>query len=235
MLKKCFLYVRAFMRMSTLVIIFILLVTFYFYGTKIREVVNPWIAQSEQNGILFYAIGIWDNMKGVQQLSDQQNQRALELVGNTKTVSDKTGLVSFAVPQDWNISLEQGAVGSQLSKLVIASPTFSQRNVASDIFYDNGAQLSVQVIKGENPKAKLADGGYGKNMVSKKSIAVDTESSAYYIITDPNVQTGEIIEAPVIHAGNTYVFSFVFNPGRYGDGEYTFSEMLASCKFSIAK
>jgi len=235
MLQKCFLYVRAFMRASTLLIVFILLVTFYFYGDKIREVANPYIEQSKKSGILFYAIGIWDNMKGVQQVTDQQNQRAMELVGNTKTINEKTGLYSFSVPQDWNISLEQGAIGTQLSKMVIASPPFSQRSVASDIFYDNGGQLSIQVLKGELASAKSTDGGYGKVLVSKKNIAVDTESSAYYIITDLDVQTGEIIEAPIIHAGNTYVFRFVFNPARYGDGEYTFNEILASFKFKDAE
>lgn len=235
MLQKCFMFIRGFMRASTLLIVFIVLVTFYFYQDKIKEVAGPYIERSKQNGILFYATGIWDNMKGVQQNSDQRNQRAMELVEGTKTIGDKANLYSLAVPQSWNVSVQQGAVGNQMSKMVVKSSAFSERSIASDIFYDDGAQLTVRAIKGEQASAKLADGGYGKAMISKKSVAVDNESATAYVITDPAVKSGEIMEAPVIHAGNTYVFRFVYNKQKYSDGEFTFSEMLASFKFNNTK
>ncbi|KKQ50930.1 MAG: hypothetical protein US70_C0028G0014 [Parcubacteria group bacterium GW2011_GWD2_38_11] len=84
MLKKCAYYVRGFMRMSTMIILLILLVTYYFYQDKIKEISKQAIEDNRQDGTLFYVQGIWSKMKAVQKEQEDRNQKAYDLIESTK-------------------------------------------------------------------------------------------------------------------------------------------------------
>lgn len=231
MLEKCALFIRGFVRPQILLIILILLVTGYVYQDKFREISGPLIEKSRKDGALFYAEGIWNKMKRVQQISEGRSQRAMELFEETKTIGDKSKSFSIKVAKGWNVISEEGASGNQISKIVIESPSFFERKSGSDIFYENGAQLTIQVVRGEQANARLADGGHGKMLVRKQGINTVYESVNYHIIKEEAVKDGEIIDAHILHGGNTYNFRLVYNPRIFTGGEYSFQEMLISLSF----
>lgn len=72
------------MRMSTMIILLILGVTYYFYQDKIKEISKQLIAENRENGTLFYVEGIWSKMKAVQKMQDDRNQNAYDLIESTK-------------------------------------------------------------------------------------------------------------------------------------------------------
>ena len=231
-MKKCALFIRGCIRMRTLIIILILLVTVYFYQNKFREILSwPIIQESRENGALFYLEGIWGKMKKIQQISEGRSQRAMELFEETKAVSEKSGLFSLVVPKSWNIISEEGTNEKQLSKIIVESPYFSQRIEAGNIFYDNGAQLTIQVMQGEDQNAKLSGGGHGSLLIKKVNIDVSGQKAEYHIINDSNVKDGEIIDAHILHNGNTYNFRLVDNPRIFTNGEFSFQEILRSFQF----
>jgi hypothetical protein len=77
---KCAYYIRGFMRMSTLLVLLVLLATGYFYQDKIREISGQFIENNRKDGALFYVEGIWAKMKGVQKMQDDRNQKAYDLL-----------------------------------------------------------------------------------------------------------------------------------------------------------
>jgi hypothetical protein len=232
MLQKCVLYLRGFLRMSTLVIIFILLVTFYFYQDKIREVSGKMIDSSRQDGTIFYVGGIWDKMTGFATVSHNRNQQAIDLLGKTKKVDDDSRSYSLDIPESWRVVDHQGSFGQQVSKLIVESSAFSQHNEGTDIFFDNGAQLTVQIIRGEQERAKLPDGGHGKMLINKANTDLGGSAVDYYFIRDNSVKSGEVISAFSIHNGNTYDFKFVYNPKYFEGAEFAFQEILHSFRYS---
>ncbi len=232
MLKKCALFIRGCIRMRTMIIVLILLVTVYVFNNKYEEISNLSVVQnSRKNGALFYLEGIWGKMKRIQQISDGRSQRAMELFENAKTVNEKSGLFSVDIPNSWKIISEEGVNGKQLAKIIVESPNFSQRTEGGNIFYDNGAQLTIQVVQGEESRAKLPDGGYGSLLIKKASVDMSEQKANYYVINEINVKDGEIINAHILHNGNTYNFRLVDNPRIFTGGEYSFQEILYSLKF----
>lgn len=231
MLKKCALFIRGCIRMRTMIIILILLVTVYVFKNKFEEVSNwPVVQNSRENGALFYLEGIWGKMKRIQRISDSRGQRANELFENTKTFQEKSGLFSIEVPEKWNAISEEGASGRQIAKVVIESPFFSERREGGYVFYDDGAQLSVQVVQGEDASAKLSDGGHGLMLVSKRNAEIVGQSVEYHIIQEDAVKAGEIFDAHILRGGKTYNVRFVDNPITFTGGEYSFQEILRSFK-----
>ena len=232
MLKKCALFIRGCIRMRTMIIVLILLVTFYVFKNKYEEISNlPIVQNSRESGALFYLEGIWGKMKRIQQISDGRSQRAMELFEDAKTINEKSGLFSLNIPNSWKIISEEGASGKQLAKIVIESPGFSQRTEGGDVFYDNGAQLIVQVVQGEDRKAKLPDGGYGSLLIRKSSVDISEQKVDCYVVNETNVKDGEIINAHILHNGNTYNFRLADNPRIFTGGEFSFQEILHSLKF----
>jgi hypothetical protein len=231
MLKRCALFIKGFIRPQFLLIVLILLVTVYFYQGKVREMSGQFIESNRKSGALFYAEGIWNKMRRIQQISDGRSQRAMELFEETKSVSDKSKSFSVKVPKSWNIVSEEGARGNQISKIVIDSPSFSQREEGGDIFYDDGAEFSIQVVRGEQTSAKLPDGGHGSLLIKKQGIDVVGERINYHVISDVVVKEGEIIDAHFLHGGNTYNFRLVDNPKIFTGGEFSFQEILLSLNF----
>lgn len=228
-------YVRGFMRMSTMIILLILLVTYYFYQDKVKEISKQLIADNRENGALFYAEGIWGKMKGVQKMQEDRNQSAYDLTGDTKVVGDKNGLYSFEVPQSWDVVTRQGGVGGQLSEIVVTNKSFLQRKVGNDVFYDNGAQLTVQVFSGERADAKSSDGGHGKLLIGKNNVEIGGADLPYHKIINPQVKNGDIIDAHVLRGGNTFEIRYVYNQEKLNGGEFLFQTMMNSFKFNDKK
>lgn len=77
-------YIKGFMRMSTMVILLILLVTYYFYQDKIKEISSQAIENNKKDGTLFYVEGIWAKMKGAQKMQDDRNKAVYELIDSAK-------------------------------------------------------------------------------------------------------------------------------------------------------
>jgi hypothetical protein len=232
MLRKCALFIKGFIRPQFLFIILILLVTAYFYQGKFREMSGQFIESNRKSGALFYVEGIWNKMKRIQQISDGRSQGAMELFEETKSVSDNSKSFSVKVPKSWDIASEEGAGGNQISKIVINSSSFSQHEEGGDIFYDSGAELSIQVVRGEQVSAKLPDGGHGSMLIKKGGVDMASGSVTYHVTHEPNVKEGEIIDAHVLHGGNTYNLRLVDNPKTFTGGEFSFQEMLLSFKFN---
>lgn len=224
------LFMKGFMRMSTMIILLILLVTYYFYQDKIKEISNQAFQNNKENGTIFYVTGIWDKMKGVQQRQEERNQNALDLMGSAKTIKDKSNSFSIEIPETWNVTTEQAQIGKQVSKIVASSKSFSARNIGSDIFYDNGAQLSIQVLSGEFPQTD-----HGKMLIEKKSATANGINFDYHVITDPKVKNGKILDAHILHGGKTFEIKFVYNPEKFNEGEFLFGEIMNSFKFTDKK
>lgn len=232
MLKKCALFIRGCIRMRTMIIILILLVTVYVFKNKFEEISSwPVVQNSRENGAIFYAEGIWKRLKNFQRMNEGRTQRSNELFENKKIFQEKSGLFSIEIPEKWNVISEEGASGNQIAKIVIESQFFSERREEGNIFYDDGAQLTVQVIRGEQAKAKLPDGGHGKNLIKSGSIDILNQTVKLHTIQQENVQKGEILDAHIIQGGNTYEFRLVDNPKIFIGGEYSFQEILYSLKF----
>ena len=67
-----------------MIILLILLVTYYFYQDKIKEISKQAIEDNRQDGTLFYVQGIWSKMKAVQKEQEDRNQKAYDLIESTK-------------------------------------------------------------------------------------------------------------------------------------------------------
>lgn len=228
MWKKGFQYVRGFMKMSTLVIIFILLVSLYVWQDKVEEITGNWFESSRKEGVLAPAEGIWNKMKSVKNNQDNRSQRALELMGETKEAGDEANTYSIKIPVTWTIAKTEVLKGSQISKTVFTNPSFSLKKEGNNFFYEDGAELSIEVTKGDR-----GGSDHGSNLVATRSVAPESGEGnfEYHVIKDPLVKSGEIMDAHIARDGKTYYIRYAFNPFKFYGGEYTFEEFLFSLKF----
>lgn len=81
---KSVLFIKGFMRMSTMIILLILMVTYYFYQDKIKEISIQAIEKNKQSGTLYYVNAIWDKMKGVQKKQEDRTQSVYDLINSEK-------------------------------------------------------------------------------------------------------------------------------------------------------
>jgi hypothetical protein len=125
MWEKSFQYIRGFMKMSTLIIVFILLVSLYIWQDKVKKVTSDWFEASRKDGIMVPVEGIWNKMQSVKNNQDSRSQRALELMGETREVSDKGNSYSMKIPITWTVAKTEILKGNQVSKTVFTSPAFS--------------------------------------------------------------------------------------------------------------
>lgn len=230
-MKKYTLYLRAFMRIRTLLILLIVLVTVYVYQDKFRELTGIAIEKGREERAFSYFEGAMDKAKRIKQINESRVQRVADLAGNKKTIKEKTGLFEFEIPENWKVSLEQGSTKYQISKMALESPTFSKFNIGDDIFYDNGAQLTITVAGGVQASAKDPNGGHGSKLVRKENVIISGENAFYHTIKDDAIKEGETADAHVVYKGNTYHFLFTYNPKMFSAGEFVFQEMLNSFKF----
>ena len=232
MLKKRILSIRGYISVKTIIIVLILIATLYVFQNKYEEINNlSIIKNSRENGALFYLEGLWKNMKKIQRISEGRSQRAMELFEEVKLIKEKSGLFSLKIPKSWNVINEEGPDKKQISKIVIENSRFLQHNEDNQIYYDDGAQLIIQVIRGENKNTNLSGSANDQMVVKTGNINVGSYKSKYNIIKDNNVKKGEIINAHVIHNGNTYNFQLVDNPSTFSNGEFSFQEILQSFQF----
>ncbi len=234
MLKKYAAHIKGFVRTPTLVVLLVLIAGYYVWQVQINSFVGQGIERSSTNGAIFYIKGIWNKTMGVQQLQKNSDSRMMELLGSTKKISDKSGLYSFDVPESWNVTEQQPAAGSQLSKMTVESSNFSQHYDGDKIFCDSGEQLTVEVTKGEQPGAKRPDGGYGRSVVKKADADMGGLVVYYYVISDQNVENATVLVANTIRNGNTYNVRFVYDK-RLNGGEFSYQEILHSFKFAEKK
>lgn len=223
--------VWGFLKLSTLLIIFFLLLGFYFWGEEAKVVMKPWAEESRKTGAVRYLEEVWGKMKGIQGMRDDRAQRSLELVGETKLITEKSNRYNLAVPETWTAEYFGAGAGGQLSKIILTSTNFQERKEGADIFIDNGARLTIRTISGEQSSARASDGGHGKNLIRKNAANIPGMGVDYHVIKDPSVKKGEILDAHILSGGNTHLFRYEFNPEKFNGGEFTFSEMLVSLKF----
>ncbi|HOW60161.1 MAG TPA: hypothetical protein P5548_00025 [Candidatus Moranbacteria bacterium] len=232
MLKKRILSIRGYISVKTIIIVLILIATLYVFQNKYEEINNlSIIKNSRENGALFYLEGLWKNMKKIQRISEGRSQRAMELFEEVKLIKEKSGLFSLKIPKSWNVINEEGPDKKQISKIVIENSRFLQHNEDNQIYYDDGAQLVIQVVRGENKNTNLSDSPNDQMVVKTGNINVGSYKSKYNIIKDNNVKKGEIINAHVMHNGNIYNFQLVDNPSTFSNGEFSFQEILQSFQF----
>jgi hypothetical protein len=220
-----------FLKLSTLLIVFFLLLGFYFWGEKAKEILKPWVEESRKTGVVQYGEGVWNKMKGIQDLQNQKTQRSLELVGETKVITEKANRYSLSIPETWTAQYFSAGSGGQLSKIVLTSPNFQERKEGKNIFVDNGARLTIQSIRGEQASAKAEDGGHGKNLIRKDFAYIEGMSVNYHVIIDPLVKLGQVFDLHVPFGGNTFLLRYEFNPEKFNGGEFTFQEVTSSLKF----
>jgi hypothetical protein len=216
------------MKMSTLVIVFILLVSVYLYGNKFLELTKDWIQNHPDNKVVTYISGIWGGMERFKQGQNSRDQRAFELVGDTKPASDKASTYSINIPVDWTIARTEVLNGNQVSKTIFTSPTFSLKKEGSNFFYENGAELSIEVTRGDR-----GGSDHGINLIREGSVTSEQGEGTfkYHVIRDSLILQGEIIDAHIFKGGNTYYIRYAFSPEKFYGGEYTFEELLIFLKF----
>jgi hypothetical protein len=67
-----------------MIILLILMVTYYFYQDKIKEISFQVIENNKKSGTLFYIDGIWNKMKDVQKSQDDRNKSVYDLIESSK-------------------------------------------------------------------------------------------------------------------------------------------------------
>jgi hypothetical protein len=67
-----------------MIILLILMVTYYFYQDKIKEISIQAVENNKKDGTLFYVNGIWSKMKDVQKSQDDRNKSVYDLIESTK-------------------------------------------------------------------------------------------------------------------------------------------------------
>jgi len=206
----------------TLIVIGVIIVlSVYMWSGYFLRIVGSLIEKSKKDGILFEIIGIKDDVMGVLKKRENRTKRAMELVEETTNISNRSNNYNLKIPQSWKIIVNEGAKGSQISRLVVQSSSFSTNMKNGNNYYNQGAQLSVWVKKGEsNVSHKLISG--------KKEVFVNGQKLFYHIFKEADAPNAQFLDVHVDHKNNTITFQFVYNPKNFSDGEFTFQEILNS-------
>lgn len=180
-----------------------------------------------------YIAGIRNKITGIQGKQNEQINRANELIGGTQTVIDKNKLVSFEVPKNWAVISSEGIKASQLSKVIMQSSDFKSHIDNSQVIYDGGVQLEVEIVRGVNNYFQAADGGHGSLFVSKEDVDIDSRKGPLHRYRISANSNQELLDAHIIYGGNTYFFRFAYNSNilKTGGAPFQFKEILASVKF----
>jgi hypothetical protein len=148
------------------------------------------------------------------------------------TVSDQANLYSISVPVDWAVVTDEGAMGLQVSRIVMESPDFSVfvdeavEGPHSNIYYQTGAILDIHV-------GTIAPGPphpFG-GVISESDITIDGVTAPYHVFKEPSTSAGQLLDAHVDYGGNHYIFRLGYNPETCPAGEDLFQAMLDSFQF----
>jgi hypothetical protein len=218
-----------------MIILLILLITYYFFQDKVKEMYGQAYQSNAKNGTIYYVNGIWNKVVDFQKSQENRNQESLDLTGRTKSVKDANGFYTFEIPESWTIEDGQDKMVGQISQSVYTSKGFSMRMTGGDIFYDEGAQLKITVIRGEKNDAKVADGGHEAMLLEKVDVIIGGEKIVYHKISQPRLKGGNIIDAHVLHGGNTYEIVYYYNQEKTKGAEFMFQTMMNSFAFNDKK
>lgn len=217
----------------TLFIVMVILVISGFYGwQKYQELKFPEkAARGEIMGPSYYIKEIKKKVDGIMEQKDFKSQRAMELVESAKIISDKAGLFSVEIPESWVVVSSDGVKGSQISQLVIGNSYFLKHEDGASMIIDKGAQLLIQITKGENRSGFEGTGGHFNVLITKKDVIIGGKENVYHLFKDPNYPNADILDDHLVNNGNTYLFRLTYNSTTFSDAEYTFQEILNSIKF----
>lgn len=217
---------------SIFIIVVILVISGFYGWQKYQEYKFPEkAARGEITGPAYYAKAIKLEIDKILGKKDIKGKRAIELAEGTKRINDKANLYSFEFPGSWIIIANEGAQGTQLSRLVIQNSYFSGREENKMNIIDKGAELSILVTRGENKAGFNGNGAHAELISSRKDIDVNGKESAYHVFREPGYPNAQILDDHVVYNGNTYIFRLAYDPETFSDAEFTFQEILASVKF----
>jgi hypothetical protein len=130
----------------------------------------------------------------------------------TATISGRTTITtsyySLELPAGWDLKLNEGAKGVQLSRLEAESDDFALHSDETaegpftPIYYDAGASLVIHVTQPVG-----ADSDHGQ-ILETKTIDLDGESATWHRYREPSTQTGVLLDVHIEHAGAAYLISF---------------------------
>ena len=127
-----------------------------------------------------------------------------------------------------------GAMGPTLSTINAKSSDFVVgANPDPDgialVVYKTGGTMNVSVSKGT--ASESFDDQYMEVRSSGK-VRVGDVDAVYHEYVNPNTVDGLLLDAHLVHDGNTYTFSFGYNPTTFPQGKEIFKTMLKSVQFS---
>jgi len=150
----------------------------------------------------------------------------------TATVSDQAGLYSISIPADWATTVDEGALGVRVSRIIVESPDFS---VTVDemvegphdlIYYETGATFTVHVTTPVQPPPYHFGG-----VTSESAVTVDGAAGTYHVFKEPSTAAGQLLDAHVSAGGNEYVIRMGYNPATCPAAEDLFAAILDSFRF----
>jgi hypothetical protein len=148
------------------------------------------------------------------------------------TVSDQANLYSISVPADWSVVTDEGAMGVQLSRIVLESPDFSRsvdetaEGPFTPIYYETGATLVIHVMNTSPGLPYHTEG-----VISESDVTIDGVTAPYHVFKEPSTAAGQLLDAHANYGGNYYLFYMGYNPDTCPAGEDLFRAMLASFRF----
>lgn len=148
------------------------------------------------------------------------------------TVSDQANLYSISVPAGWSVVTDEGAMGVQLSRIILESPDFSTfvdeaaEGPFTPIYYETGATLVIHVVNTAPGPPYHTEG-----VISESDVTIDGVTAPYHVFKEPSTSAGQLLDAHANYGGNYYLFYLGYNPETCPAGEDLFLAMLSSFRF----
>lgn len=146
-------------------------------------------------------------------------------------VTDASRLFRVTLPPGWNITLNEGKKGVQLSRLRAESQDFILRTDPSagepfiPHYYEQGATITIRAYRG-SASAMAERAG-----TASRPIIIDTFPGTFRDQNEPSTMLGQDVDATVNREGITYYFQFTYNPDTYPSGQDVFQTILDSLRF----
>jgi len=148
------------------------------------------------------------------------------------TLSDQPNLYSISIPAGWVTTVDEGALGVRVSRIIVESSDFS---VTVDevvegphdlIYYETGATFTIHVTTPEQPPPYHFGG-----VTSESAVTVDGVAGTYHVFKEPSTAAGQLLDAHVSSGGNQYVIRMGYNPATCPAAEDLFAAILDSFRF----
>lgn len=151
--------------------------------------------------------------------------------------TDKAGLYSVVLPEQWVVTADEGTKGVQLSFMTAESPNYRERrDETSDgpftpIYYESGAKLRIHVTKGEQEPTFYGENGVSETVTFTKHITVDGVGGIYRVYKEPSTQEGQLLSVHLNYQGSNYRLTLMHDSRAYPEGEKIFLDVLNSFKW----